>query len=165
MRRRLVKRIVWLALVVAGCGDSPFGPNTDIGLRVWVEITPASVGLADSLATVTVRLNVYNPRDEEIRVVSGGPPYVFAGDPSKSQGLWGSIRIGCNASPTNCGPNVDWWGDSVYVIPSRTTHYDETTFTLQSWRSLGWSTTPGAYQVRGWFNAREGTGAILTLKP
>jgi hypothetical protein len=160
---------VWLlALGLAACRDAPLAPatpNTDLGLRVWAEVSPARVSVRDTARVLRIRVYVTNPRGDSVRVVSGGPPYVFTPDPSRSVGLWGSVRIGSAASPLNAGPNVDWWGDSVYVLPPRATMYDEYRVRLGDWRAGGWPLAAGDYRVRGWFNAREGASAELVLIP
>jgi hypothetical protein len=157
----------WLvvASLAAGC-DSPVAPpNTDVGLRVWAEVRPTSVSVRDAGAVLRVRVNVRNSSLREIRVISGGPPYVFTSDPAESRGLWGSFRIACESSPLNCGPSIDWWGDSVYVFAPRTTQVDEAVITLRSWQERGWALRPGQYRVRAWFNGREGESASLVLLP
>jgi hypothetical protein len=159
-------RRLWLvvASLTAACSDG-LAPNTDVGLRVWAEVIPASVSVRDSAAVLRIRVNVHNPSRRVIRVVSGGPPYVFTSDPAQSRGLWGSFRIACDSSPLNCGPNTDWWGDSAYVFAPRTTQYDETVITLRTWKEGGWALRPGPYRVRAWFNAREGESALLVMLP
>ena len=157
-----------LGLAVLGllaCGESPVAPNTDVGLHVWATVSPVAVDVRDSTAVLDLRVNVENLSSRPIRVVSGGPPYVFTGDPAKSRGLWGSIRIANDASLLNAGPNVDWWGDSVYVIGAHQVQYNEYAVTLQQWRAGGWAVAPGSYRVRGWFNGHEGRSATLTLLP
>jgi hypothetical protein len=164
--RKLFMRPVLLLsalLCLSSCGDSIMGPNTDVGLSVWVEVTPLVLSVRDSTAVLHMRVYVGNASNHEVRVVSGGPPYVFTADPSRSKGLWGSLRIATNTEPLNAGPNVDWWGDSVYVFPAHHVEYDELTVTLHDWKSRGWAATPGTYTVRGWFNSREGKSAALVL--
>jgi hypothetical protein len=152
-------------LLFAACGESPFAPNTDVGLRVWADVSPSQLSVNDSLTVVRVNVKVQNGTGRVIRVVSGGPPYVFTNDPADSKGLWGSFRVSCDRSPLNCGPSIDWWGDSVYVFKAWTTYRDEATFTLKSWRAGGWEVMVGSYTVRAWFNGREGTAASFSLSP
>ncbi len=161
-----MRRAIFLLAVLAllACSDGIIAPNTDVGLSVWAEVLPSMVKSHDTTTVVYIRLFVSNKTAHEIRVVSGGPPYVFTGDPVLSKGLWGSIRIGNNAKPLNAGPAVDFWGDSVYVVPAHYTEYDEFTVKLGK-SSLGdWEPAPGAYRVRSWFNGREGkSGSLLVL--
>jgi hypothetical protein len=166
--RSLLLCTVWpvAAPLLTACADSPLAPNTDVGLRVWATVSPASVSVRDSAAAaLRIRIHVHNPSNHVIRVVSGGPPYTFTGDPSQSRGLWGSFRIACDRSPLNCGPNTDWFGDSVYVFAPRTTEYSEAVITLRAWKHDGWPLLPGHYIVRAWFNGREGESAPLLLRP
>ena len=150
---------------LVACADRLVAPNTDIGLRVWATVSPAMISIRDSTATVHLQVRVHNPSDRSIRVVSGGPPYRFTTDPANSRGLWGSIRIANRFSALNAGPNVDWWGDSVYVIAPHQVQLNEYAITLAEWRKRGWIPTPGALTVRSWFNGREGGSAALILVP
>jgi hypothetical protein len=150
---------------LCSCSDSIIGPNTDVGLSVWAEVSPTSVSIRDSTTVLRMRVYVGNASYHEIQVVSGGPPYRFTGDPNRSQGLWGSLRIATDADPLNAGPNTDWWGDSVYVFAPRHAEYNETLVTLRDWRAGGWVVAPGRYTVRSWFNAREGKSAAFILTP
>src|SRR5688500_8965701 len=162
---RLQSAAILALLAAASCTEALAPTNTDVGLFVWAEVTPAVLSIKDSTTQVRVRLNVRNPSGREIRVRSGGPPYVFTGDPAKSKGLWGSLRFGCSEQPLHCGPRTDWGGDSVYVIAARRTVQEEATFTLKSWADGGWPLTVRAYHVRAWFNAREGDSATLNIIP
>jgi hypothetical protein len=148
-----------------GCSDSIAGPNTDVGLSVWAEVSPASSSSQDSTTPLSLRVYVANPTYHVISVVGGGPPYVFTGDPARAVGLWGSMRIASDTSPLNAGPSADWFGDSVYVFSPRRVEYNEMRITLRDWRAGGWPVIPGVYRVRSWFNAREGKSALLTLTP
>jgi hypothetical protein len=139
-------------------------PNTDVGIVVWVDITPNTIRLGDT-TTLEVRLHTLNPGDDEIRVRSGGPPYAFTNDPARSRGLWGSVRFGDDDRPLDAGPGIDWWGDSVYVFPSRAYDRADHTYKLKDWTTGGWTLRPGVLRVRGWFNGREGRGTTLTILP
>lgn len=158
-----------VAVALVACGDQLLEPrvrpNTNVGLAVWTQVTPSHVKLTDTVTKIVIRLSVENPSDSAIRVRSGGPPYVFGWDPAKNRGNWGSIRIARDSNPFDAGPDIDWWGDSVYVIPPRFTQYDEDTLTLRSWKSGGWAVTPGVYTIRGWFNGREGLSALFSIDP
>jgi hypothetical protein len=147
---------------VLGCTDA-FAPepNTDVGLYVWAEVEPAVVSLRDPERLIRIRVLVENPTNEEIRVRSGGPPYVFTSDPAQSRGLWGSFRVVCEGHPVSCGPGTDWWGDSVYVFPAHVIEANEAEVKL----SAGWALVPRVYHVRAWFNGREGQSATLRVIP
>jgi hypothetical protein len=163
---RMSRLLLFLSLLcLAGCSDSIAGPNTDVGLSVWAEALPASISIQDSTTPISLRVYVANPSYHVIRVVGGGPPYVSTGDPARTVGMWGSMRIGTDTNPLNAGPNADWFGDSVYVFAPRRIQYNERRITLRDWRAGGWAVLPGIYRVRGWFNAREGKSALLTLVP
>jgi hypothetical protein len=165
-KRRMRLTLPISALVcLAACSDNIIGPNTDVGLSVWAEVSPTSVSIRDSTAVLRIRVYVSNTSIVEIRVVSGGPPYRFTADPDRSQGLWGSYRIANDVDPLNAGPSVDWWGDSVYVFTARHTDYNERLVSLSDWKAGGWTLAPGRYRVRSWFNGREGKSATFDLTP
>jgi hypothetical protein len=153
----LLSAIVFLC----SCADSIIGPNTDVGLSVWTEVSPSLLSIRDTTTVLRMRVFVGNRTDHEIRVVSGGPPYVFTfgSEPRPHSGLWGSLRIARGADSLHAGPFVDWWGDSVYVFPAHHVEYNEQAMTLHEWKVGGWPLTPGAYAARGWFNGREGKSA------
>ena len=98
--------------LVASCSDLPSAPNTDLGLIVWAQVSPATVSASDSGATLHLRVCARNPSSHIINV-PGGPPYAFSTDPASSRNIWGSLRIANNTSALNAGPNVDWWGQHV----------------------------------------------------
>lgn len=164
--RRLIRIFMVAIVTTVACTDAFVpGPNTDVGLFVWGEVSPARLSITDSSAKVRIRVYVRNPSSREIRVPSGAPPYTFTRDPAKSRGLWGSFRVACDDAPLNCGPNTDWWGDTVYVFPAGETTYNGTEFSLRSWASGGWPIEPRAYHIRVWFNGREGKSATLNIIP
>ena len=150
---------------LAACHDYPLDPNTDAGLRVWVEVSPRIVSVRDTTAILRIRLNVMNPSEREITVITGGPPYRSTGKPERNSGLFGSIRIGRGADSLNAGPNVDWFGQPVYTFRPRSRAYDELLVPLKEWRSGGWKLEVGEYHARGWFNGREGTSTTFVFKP
>src|SRR4051812_6335047 len=97
-------------LALGACFDRISAPNTDVGLSVWAGVAPARLRVRDSLVPIHFRVYIANPSSEEIRVVSGGPPYVFTRDPARSKGLIGGFRIARDTNQFNAGPNTDWWG-------------------------------------------------------
>ena len=152
---------------LSSCGDSIIGPNTDVGLSVWTQVSPPILSIRDTTTVLHMRVFVGNKTDHEIRVVSGGPPYVFTfgGEPIQHSGLWGSLRIAGDSSSLNAGPGTDWWGDSVYVFPAHHAEYNEQVITLREWKARGWPATAGNYVARGWFNGREGKSAPFYFVP
>lgn len=114
MRQRTTAALVALFALCA-CFDRISAPNTDVGLTVWAGVAPARLSVRDSLVPIHVRVYIANPSSEEIRVVSGGPPYVFSPDPARSKGLIGGFRIARDTNLLNAGPNTDWWGQPEYV--------------------------------------------------
>jgi hypothetical protein len=152
---------------LCACNDSIIGPNTDVGLSVWTEVSPTFLSIRDTTTVLRMRVFVGNKTNHEIRVVSGGPPYVFTfgNEPLPHSGLWGSLRIARGADLLNAGPPVDWWGDSVYVFPAHHAEYNEQAITLREWKARGWPITPGAYVARGWFNGREGKSVPFVFTP
>src|SRR5688500_3112111 len=152
-------------LYLSACADSIIGPNTDVGLSVWTEVSPMVLSIRDTTTLLRLRVFVGNKTDHEIRIVSGGPPYVFTSNPRPHSGLWGSLRIARGPDSLNAGPSVDWWGDSVYVFLAREAVYNEHALTLGEWKARGWPIIPGAYVARGWFNGREGKSATFAFTP
>jgi len=152
---------------LCSCSDSIIGPNTDVGLSVWTEVSPRILSIRDTTTVLHMRVIVGNKTNHEIRVVSGGPPYVFTfgNEPLPHSGLWGSLRIASETDPLNAGPSVDWWGDSVYVFPAHHVEYNEQAMTLHEWKAGRWSVEVGNYVVRGWFNGREGKSTEFYLVP
>jgi hypothetical protein len=163
-------RVLFLLTAVAilsSCADSIIGPNTDVGLSVWTQVSPPILSIRDTTTVLRIRVFVGNKTDHEIRVVSGGPPYVFTfgSEPVPHSGLWGSLRIAGDSSAMNAGPGVDWWGDSVYVFPAHRAAYNEQATTLREWKARGWAVRVGNYVARGWFNGREGRSAPFYFVP
>ena len=150
---------------LSSCDDNIIGPNTDVGLSVWTEVSPLYLSIRDTTTVLHMRVFVANKTNHEIRVVSGGPPYHFTNNPAPNSGLWGSLRIARGTDSLNAGPSVDWWGDSVYVYPAHYVDYDEQAITLRQWKAGGWPVTVGAYTARGWFNGREGESAPFFFVP
>lgn len=162
-------QILTAVLVLESCA-TPSEPvelpaNTSLGLRVWATVTPQVVRLRDSAAVLHIRVRVRNPADSVLRIVSGGPPYLFTSDPADGFGMREAYRIGSAASPLGAGPGADYWGDSVYVFDPRSSSVVEIVLPLRSWRAGGWPVTPGEYRVRSYFNGREGESATFTLVP
>ena len=153
--------LIAFLVTVAACRDSLVDPNTDVGLRVWTEVTPRIVSISDTAAVVRIRVYVINPSDNEVTVVSGGPPYRFTGNPLNSLGLWGSVRIASQTDSLDAGPGVDWWGQPAYMFAPHSGGYSEHTFEMKTWTSRAL----GEYRIRGWFNGREGRSTTLIIKP
>ena len=155
--------IIALILGVLGCSDNPVEPNTDVGLRVWAEVSPRSFSLRDTTIGLRIRVYVVNPTSDEIRVISGGPPYRFTSDPSQSIGLWGSYRIMEPSGVMRGGPATDWWGQPEYVLGAGDGGYEEALVPMKDWikRDLH----VGTYTIRPWFNAREGKSVTFTVTP
>lgn len=64
----------------------------------------------------------------------------------------------------NAGPNLTEWGTVVDTIPG-VGSYTDYVFALRQWAADGWPLVPGTYQIRVWYNMREGQAATLTLVP
>ena len=155
-----------LALLCA-CGDPIVGPNTDVGLSVWGEVSPPIISIRDTTTVLHMRLVVANTTNREISVVSGGPPYVFTfgSEPVANSGLYGSLRIAKGSDQLNAGPGIDWWGNPVYVFPANHAQADEQAMTLHEWKTRGYPLTPGNYVLRVWFNGREGKSKPFYFVP
>lgn len=149
-------------LMAFGCRNA-LEPNTELGLRVWVEVRPGIMSLSDSLAAVRIRVCAQNPSAREVRIVSGGPPYVMAGDPANGRGFAHAYRLAHGDNLFTAGPTVDWGWDSVYVFAPRSGTCAETEQRLREWRRDGTPADTGVYRVRSFFNAREGAYAMLRI--
>ena len=157
-----------MLLLVAGLlvGCDSMGPsNIELGLRVEASVTPRVVSLRDTTAVLHIRVSVSNSSEHDVIVVTGGPPYRITGDPTESQGLSQSFRIASSADPLNAGPSVDWWGSPADTIRARHRFVADEEVTLRQWREGGWAIQPGEYQVRGYYNGREGVAAPFTIVP
>jgi hypothetical protein len=159
--------LVSTLLCLCSCGDDIIAPNTDVGLSVWTQVSPSVLSIRDTNTVIHMRVFVANKTNHEIRVVSGGPPYVFTfgNEPLPHSGLWGSLRIARDTNSFHAGPGTDWWGDSVYVFPAHHAEYNEQTITLREWKAHGWPAPSGNYLARGWFNGREGKSAPFFFVP
>ena len=139
--------------------------NTDLGLHVEAGVSPRVLSLSDSTAELEIVVMVTNPSDEDIIIVTGGPPYTITGDPEESRGLTQSFRISSLDQPLNAGPSVDAWGQPVDTIRARQGEYLKHVVKLSHWKH-GWpSVAPGNYRVRSYYNGREGESAHFTLTP
>jgi hypothetical protein len=150
--------------LMLGC-ESMGPPNTDLDLRVEASVRPLTLRLRDSAAVLSLSVTVTNPSDQDIIVTTGGPPYRITPDPLESSGLGPSIRIASSTDPLNGGPSVDWWGSPVDTIRAGSGMYAAHDVTLESWRGGGWKVEPGTYQIRSYYNGREGLPATLTVLP
>lgn len=73
--------LIGMLTAASGCGENPLQPNTDVGLRVWAAVSPSSISIRDTTATLRIRVYVANPTSHEITVSTGGPPYVSTTNP------------------------------------------------------------------------------------
>jgi hypothetical protein len=158
---------ILMAAIALSCAEpsAPTQPNTDVGLRVWAELSPSRISLRDSNATVQVRVIAQNPGRDTIRL-PGGPPYVFvSGDPAQSRGLEHSYRIARDTNQFNAGPGVDYWGQPEYAFAPGAIQRSDGAVSIRVWRDGGWPLTVGTYRVRSYFNGHEGASATLTVAP
>jgi hypothetical protein len=149
--------------LLAACSDNPIEPNTDIGLRVWAAVSPSSVSVRDTGAMLRVRVHIANPTTHEIRINTGGPPYVSAANPADSKGLFASYRFVEPGGVMRAGPASDWFGQSEYVFAPQHGKYVEAIVPLKSWIEDGLQ--PGLYTIRSWMNGREGASARFSVYP
>jgi hypothetical protein len=156
--------LLLVAGLLVGC-DSMGPSNIELGLRVEASVTPRVVSLRDSTAVLHFRVSVSNSSEQDVIVVTGGPPYRITGDPTESQGLSQSLRIASSTDSLNAGPSVDWWGSPVDTIRSRHRFVADKEITVQQWRAGGYTVQPGEYRVRGYYNGREGVAAPFSIVP
>jgi hypothetical protein len=152
------------SVVAAGCSEL-VAPNTDLGLSVWADVSPAVVHLSDTAATVRIRVYAANFSRTPIRIPSGGPPYVAAADPTRGRGFAESYRVAHGHDSLTAGPAKNWGRDTVYVFGGRAREYVETVIPLRDWRPDGARPDTGTYRVRSYFNQREGSAATFRIVP
>jgi hypothetical protein len=161
-------RFRWIATaltaVAVGCADVA-APNTESGLRVWADASPSLLHLSDNAAVVRIRIYAANPNSRELRIRSGGPPYIAAGDPIHGQGFAEEYRLEHGDNPFTAGPTIDWGWDTVYVFPARSEQHDETILPLRTWNAGGVPPDTGTYTVRSYFNQHEGAPAQFRIVP
>jgi hypothetical protein len=53
-----MRRILALSAIVClcSCGDSIIGPNTDVGLSVWTEVSPTFLSIRDSTTVLHMKV-------------------------------------------------------------------------------------------------------------
>jgi len=161
---RWTSAMVALSVVAAGCSEL-VAPNTDLGLSVWADVSPAVVHLSDTSATVRIRVYAVNFSRTPVRIQSGGPPYVSAADPSRGRGFAEAYRVAHGADSLTAGPTKNWGMDTVYVFGGRAREYVETVIPLRQWRANGALPDTGTYKVRSYFNQREGSPARFRIVP
>jgi hypothetical protein len=161
MRRATLLLVAGLAVACDSMGPS----NIDLGLRVEASVIPQVISLRDTTAVLHIRVSVSNSSEQDVVVVTGGPPYRITGDPTESQGLSQSFRIASSTDSLNAGPSVDWWGSPADTIRSRHRFVADEEVSLRQWREGGWAMQPGQYRVRGYYNGREGVAAPFTIVP
>lgn len=156
--------IVALSVVGVGCSEL-VAPNTDVGLSVWADASPALVHLSDTAATVRIRVHAANFGRMPLRIQSGGPPYVAAADPTRGRGFAEEYRLAHGENPLTAGPTKDWGWDTVYVFGGRSQEYVETVIPMRQWSPHGVLPDTGTYTVRSYFNQREGASARFRIVP
>jgi hypothetical protein len=161
MRRVTLLLVAGLAVACDSMGPS----NIDLGLRVEASVVPRVISLRDTTAVLHIRVSVSNSSEQDVIVVTGGPPYRIASDPAESQGLSQSFRIASPTEALNGGPSVDWWGSPVDTIRTRHRFVADQAITLKDWQAGGWTVQPGEYRVRGYYNGREGAAAPFKVIP
>jgi hypothetical protein len=165
---RLTRVAFALAIASASSScDSPIAPepNTSIGLRVWAEVIPTTLSISDTAARIRVRVYAQNPTSDSLSIISGGPPYIFTSDPTRSQGLEQGFRIASATDSLNAGPYRDYWGQPVYKFGPREGTYTEAVLGVRDWLAGGWSLAPGTLTVRAYFNGKEGSSVSLHVIP
>ena len=156
--------IVAVSLVGVACSEL-VAPNTDFGLSVWANASPAVIHLSDTAASVRIRVYAANFGRTPVRIRSGGPPYVAAGDPTRGRGFAEGYRLAHGNNPLTAGPTKDWGWDTVYVFGGRSQEYVETVIRLRQWSPKGELPDTGTYTVRSYFNRREGASATFRIIP
>jgi hypothetical protein len=114
---------------------------------------------------VRIRIYAENPSAAEIRIRSGGPPYILAGDPAQGRGFAEAYRLAHGSNSFTAGPTTDWGWDTVYVFKPHQAEYAEAELRLRDWNRDGTPPDTGVYRVRSFFNAREGASATFRIQP
>ena len=161
---RRTSAFVVLSAVGVGCSEL-VAPNTDLGLSVWADVSPAVVHLSDTAAAVRIRVHAANFGRTPLRIQSGGPPHVAAADPTRGRGFAEEYRLAHGGDSLTAGPTKDWGWDTVYVFGGRSQEYVETAIPLRQWSAHGVLPDTGTYTVRSYFNQREGASAQFRIVP
>jgi hypothetical protein len=161
---RWTSAIVAVSLVGVACSEL-VAPNTDLGLSVWADVSPAVVHLSDTATMVRVRVYAANFGSTALRIQSGGPPYVAAVDPTRGKGFAEQYRVAHGSDSLTAGPTKDWGWDTVYVFRRGSREYVETQIPVRQWRADGALPDTGTYTVRSYFNHREGAPAQFRIVP
>lgn len=139
--------------------------NTDVGLQVWVTVTPLSLSISDSVTRVRVRVSAKNPGRDTLAIDNGGLPCVLTDDPIDSKGLLHSMRIADDDSEFDAGPRGDVCGTSLLIFPPRRTRQRDFYITTRSWTDSGYPLVARDYRVRSYFAGYEGYSAVLRMVP
>jgi hypothetical protein len=167
LRIRASGTLLLIALGVGSCTDA-VEPNTDVGLRVTATVLSRSVSIGDTSGSYTVRVTLRPAHGVRLILTlvdtTAYDPVSIPTDPSAGAGQRVALRTGTAVEPFNAGPNLTEWGTIVDTIPAGGI-YSDYVVTLREWATGGWPLVPGTYQVRVWYNMREGQPATLTLVP
>lgn len=156
------------AAITAACVhivDPREAANTDVGLQVWAQVTPATLSIRDTVTRLRIRVNVKNPGRDTLRIDNGGLPCSATTDPVDGRGLQHSMRIGDDTDPLDAGPRGDVCGTLLLVFPPRRTRSVDFYVTIKGWRAGGWPVVTEEYRVRSYFAGYEGYSAVFTLIP
>jgi len=166
-------RAMWLvgAIVASALGacvhliDPRTASNTDIGLQVWVQVTPAEFSVSDTVNRIRIRINAKNPGQDTIVVDNGGPGCDRQPDPAVGRGLEHSMRIGDDAHPLDAGPSGDVCGNTFLKFPPKKTRPFDFYVSIAEWKRQGFKVVTQEYRIRSYFAGYEGYSALFKLIP
>jgi hypothetical protein len=135
--------------------------NTDAGLQVWVQVSPLTISLRDTVTRLRIRVYAKNPGRDTVFVENGGPPCSTPLDPATGQGLLFSARIVDDNDELHAGPPHDSCGTALVFAPRRQRTRDFFV-TMRDWRA-SYTVVAKEYRVRSYFAGYEGYQAVITV--
>ncbi len=165
--RRFRARYLCVSLAVSAivaCA-SPLEPNTDLGLRVYASIPVTRVSRSDLSVTFAVDICVVNSARQAVIVSLGAPSNGTLLTPRPGDGTLQAYRIANSVNTLDAGPAASSWRGSADTIPARTRSCQRfRPVEMSNWRE-GWDVPPGEYEIRSFYNGREGAAAHLIVDP
>ncbi len=145
--------------------DPRTAANTDIGLQVWVTVTPTQFSISDTASRIRIRVSAKNPGNDTIVVDNGGPACDKQADPLAGRGLLFSMRIGDDTRILDAGPGADICGTTLLLfVPKKSRSWDFYV-SMKSWQDAGYPLLAQEYRARSFFAGHEGYSALFKLTP
>jgi hypothetical protein len=145
--------------------DPATAANTDIGLQVYVTVTPTELRISDTTSYIRIRVTAKNPGSDTVRVVNGGPACDKTPDPIDGTGLLWSMRIADESHVVDAGPGGDVCGMiPLTFLPKKPRSFDFFV-SAKSWQASGFPIVAKEYRARSFFAGYEGYSALFRVVP